>query len=144
MSKDKDIRWIQRLSNYSKALDQFKKAVDLASERELSELEQQGLIQGFEYTHELAWKTLKDFLTDRGYVDIYGSKDATRKAFNLDLISKGEIWMDMIKSRNQTSHTYNEEVKNKIILSIKDQYYAEFMALHHKLSKLKDQQLNNL
>ncbi len=140
--KNKDIRWIRRLANYTKALNQLKKAVDLASERELSDLEQQGLIQGFEYTHELAWKTLKDFLDDQGYKDIYGLKDATRMAFNLNLVIEGEIWMDMIKSRNQTSHTYNEKVTKKIILAIKDEYFDEFVSLYDKLTELKDKQLN--
>jgi len=80
--ENKEIRWIQRFDNYSKALLQLNNATELANERELSELEKQGLIQAFEFTHELAWNTLKDFLIDLGNKDIYGSKDATREAFN--------------------------------------------------------------
>lgn len=72
-----DIRWIQRFNNYKKALAGLQEASVLADERELSKLEKQGVIQGFEFTHELAWKTLKDFLESRGQQDIYGSKDAT-------------------------------------------------------------------
>ncbi len=132
-----DIRWIQRFDNYTKALTQLKSAVELANERDLSELEKQGLIQSFEYTHELAWKTIKDFLNEKGNKEIYGSKDATREAFKYELIDDGEIWMDMIKSRNDTSHTYNEETANEIARAIKNYYYSAFEILFEKLTSLK-------
>ncbi len=67
-------------------------------------LEEKGMIQGFEFTHELARKTLKDFLESRGVQDLYGARDVTRKAFQTGLIQNGEVWMDMIQSRNLTSH----------------------------------------
>jgi nucleotidyltransferase substrate binding protein (TIGR01987 family) len=133
---NQDIRWLQRFSNYEKALNQLRNAVQLAKKRELSELEQQGMIQSFEYTHELAWKTLKDFLEDKGYKDIYGSKDTIRLAFKTGLIQNGEIWMDMIVNRNQTSHTYNEETSQKIVNNIKKKYFVEFQALQAKFNEL--------
>ena len=141
--ENKDIRWQQRLANYNKALSQLYDAVKLAGKRELSRLEQQGLVQAFEYTHELAWKTLKDFLEHRGNKDIYGSKDVTREAFKLDLIVNGEIWMDMIKSRNQTSHTYNEETAEKIVNAIIRNYFDEFTALQDKFNELKKKEQNS-
>jgi nucleotidyltransferase substrate binding protein (TIGR01987 family) len=113
---NQDIRWVQRFSNYKRALIQLKNGVDLAKERELSPLEKQGLIQGFEFTHELSWKCIKDFLEYRGQTQqIFGSKDATRLAYNIALISHGDEWMSMIKSRNLSSHTYNEDTVEKII-----------------------------
>ena len=133
-----DIRWIQRLSNYTKALKQLKDAVELEKERPLSDLEKQGLIQAFEFTHELAWKTLKDLLEHRGNSEIYGSKDATRKAFQLGLIENGEAWMDMIKSRNLTSHTYDEETAEKIVSAVREQYIHEFIKLEERLTQLKN------
>jgi nucleotidyltransferase substrate binding protein (TIGR01987 family) len=132
-----DIRWAQRFDNYTKALSQLKNAIELASERDLSELERQGLIQSFEYTHELAWKTIKDFLIEKGNKEIYGLKDATREAFKNGLIDDGEIWMDMIKSRNDTSHTYNEETANEIAKAILNYYYSAFEKLFEKLTELK-------
>jgi nucleotidyltransferase substrate binding protein (TIGR01987 family) len=84
--KTQDIRWIQRFNHFKKAFSQLKEAVELSEQRPLSKLEQQGLIQAFEYTHELAWKTLKDFLEERGVQNLYGSKDATRAAFKCGLI----------------------------------------------------------
>ncbi len=139
-STPKDIRWQQRFLNFNKALTQLKNAVELAQERELSELEQQGLVQAFEFTHELAWKTLKDFLEYRGNSDIYGSKDATRKSFKLGLLENGEIWMAMIQSRNQTSHTYNEEIVKKIVAAIEKDYFGEFEKLQIKLNELKEKE----
>ncbi len=103
--------------------------MSLSEERELSELEKQGVIKAFEYTHEMAWKTLKDFLEHRGNKDLYGSKDATRKAFSFDLIEDGDIWMKMIEDRNETVHSYSEAVLDKIYTSIVNLYFGEFMKL---------------
>lgn len=132
-----DIRWIQRFNHFAKALSQLNEAVQLGQQRPLSKLEEQGLIQAFEFTHELAWNTLKDFLEGRGVQNLYGSKDATREAFKTGLIENGETWMDMIASRNLTSHTYDEATAAKIVAAIREAYFAEFEALQNKLEKLK-------
>jgi len=139
--KNKDIRWIQRFSNYNKALSQLENAIKIVNKRKFTDLEKQGLIQAFEYTHELAWKTLKDILNDRGNNEIYGSKDATREAFQYGLITEGEIWMDMIKSRNNSSHTYNEETADKIVDAILTDYHNEFKKLQEKLMVLQNKEL---
>jgi nucleotidyltransferase substrate binding protein (TIGR01987 family) len=76
VDKAEDIRWKQRFSNYTNALEQLQEAVDLSCERELSMLEKQGLIQAFEYTHELAWNVMKDFLEYQGNQNVKGSRDA--------------------------------------------------------------------
>ena len=129
-----DIRWEQRFSNYQKALGQLQKFIDKG---ELSELEEQGLIKAFEYTYELAWNTIKDFLEFSGQTDIYGSRDAIRKAFELGLIENGESWMDMLKSRNTTSHTYNEEVAEEICQAVFEVYFFLFVQLKTKLESLR-------
>ena len=131
----KDIRWQQRFSNYKKALHQLGEAVALSKSRELSDLEKQGMIQAFEYTHELAWTTLKDFLEFKGQRDIYGSKDASRKAFQLNIVEDGECWMDMIQSRNKTSHTYNKETAEEIVAAVTTSYYMLFLNLEEKLGE---------
>jgi nucleotidyltransferase substrate binding protein (TIGR01987 family) len=132
-----DIRWIQRFNNFAKALSQLKEAVVLAQKRSLSKLEEQGLIQAFEFTHELAWNTVKDFLEDRGLQDLYGSRDTTRQAFKTGLIENGEIWMAMIQSRNLTSHTYDEATAAQIASAIITAYFSEFEKLRSKLAKIK-------
>lgn len=130
---DQDIRWKQRLDNFSKALTQLTKFIEKG---ELNELEQQGLIQSFEYTYELAWNTLKDFFEAQGQIDILGSRDAFRLAFKRGLIENGEAWMEMIKSRVLTSHTYNEAIADAIAHDIVTTYYKEFVRLHTRLETL--------
>ena len=130
----KDIPWEQRFSNYQKALAQLQKFIDKG---DLSELEEQGLIKAFEYTYELAWNTIKDFLEFKGQTDIYVSRDATRKAFELGIIEDGESWMDMLKSRNATSHTYNEEVAAEICQAVFDVYFSLFVQLKIKFENLR-------
>ncbi len=110
----------------------------LAQQRPLTRLEDQGLIQEFEFTHELAWNTLKDFLENRGVQGLYGSKDTVRQAFKTGLILNGEVWMDMVQSRNLTSHTYDETVADQIVAAIRNTYCTEFEALRTKLEELKD------
>lgn len=81
---------------------------------QLSELEEQGLIQAFEYTYELAWNTIKDFYEHQGETGIQGSRDAIRLAFRRKLIAHGDVWMRMIQSRALTSLTYNEDTAQDI------------------------------
>jgi nucleotidyltransferase substrate binding protein (TIGR01987 family) len=127
MSKN-DIRWQQRFSNFLKAFKQLQKAVDLQNERDLTDLEKQGLIQAFEFTHELACNVIKDFFDYQGNNTIAGSRDATREAFTIGLISDGAGWMEMIKSRNLSSHTYNEDTADEIALKIRSysELFSEF------------------
>ena len=133
---NEDIRWIQRFDNYQRALARLQDAVNLAHSRELSELEKQGLIKAFEFTHELALNTLKDFLTERGAEKMYGSRDVTRLAFKEGLIEQGDTWMSMIKSRNLTSHAYREEVARDIYENIVTRYIQAFQALTQVLKVL--------
>ena len=114
------------MQSFRKAFGQLSHAADLAKQRELSELERQGLIQAFEFTHELAWNTLKDFLESRGATNIYGSRDATREAFAKELIVNGEEWMAMIQSRNRTAHSYNENIAKEVATAILSTFVPEF------------------
>ena len=130
-----DIRWQQRFANYNKALAQLKYAVELSKQRALSQLEKQGVIQAFEFTHELAWNVLKDYLQDQGNQNIKGSKDATREAFKVELIADGEEWMAMIQSRNVSSHTYDEQTAEQLVTVIIRDYFPLFEALQTEMSK---------
>lgn len=130
---DKDIRWIQRLNHFNKALSQLTKFIE---KEELNELEQQGLIQSFEYTYELAWNMLRDYFENQGETGIYGSRDTFRLAFRRGLIEDGETWMDMIKSRTLTSHTYNPDVAQDIADRILHRYFLEFQTLRTRMKSL--------
>ena len=136
MPKDPDVRWHQRLQSFRKAFGRLSDAAKLASERKLSDLEQQGVIQAFEFTHELAWKVLKDFLEAQGVQGVVGSKGATREAFKNGLIADGEVWMDMIKSRNRTSHTYNKATADEITGAVLARYYAAFQRFEERFTEL--------
>lgn len=135
-----DIRWQQRFHNYTNALQTLTEAIELGQQRPLSKLEKQGLIQGFEFTHELGWNVLKDYLESKGYTGLIGSRDATHTAFKNQLIADGEAWMDMIKARNQSLHTYNLDVAESIAQDILQRFYPAFMALVATFSQLKNNQ----
>lgn len=126
---DLDMRWKQRFENFKKAFNELNEAIELKRSRELSKLEKQGLIQAFEYTHELAWNTLKDYFNYQGTINITGSRDASREAFKRNLITDGEVWMDMIQSRNLTSHTYNQTTADAIVKKIDEDYFDQFKSL---------------
>jgi nucleotidyltransferase substrate binding protein (TIGR01987 family) len=100
-------------------------------------LEKEGLIQRFEYTYELAWKVMKDYLEYQGITGITGSRDAIREAFQKELINDGENWMNMIKSRNQTIHLYNEATANEIATNIIDIYFELFKSFNSKMETQK-------
>ncbi|WP_439554771.1 nucleotidyltransferase substrate binding protein [Dyadobacter sp.] len=138
---EQDIRWEQRFGNYLKALQKLDQAVskiradypldeagNIDKDEFLDDIIKEGLIQRFEYTHELAWNVMKDYLLHVDDIKVLGSKDATRAAFAADLIRDGELWMEMIKSRNQTSHTYNEGTADAIFRKILDDYLPALLA----------------
>jgi nucleotidyltransferase substrate binding protein (TIGR01987 family) len=129
-----DIRWKQRFRNYSKALSQLTKFVDKG--KDLNELEEQGLIQSFEYNFELSWNLIKDYYEYQGVTEIQGSRDAFRMAYNRGLIQEGESWIKMIDSRVKTSHTYNEETADEIAVAILYTYYRLFSEFHATMEKL--------
>ena len=134
--KNTDVRWRQRFENFRKALTQLSSAAALTEQRDLTDLEQQGLIQTFECTHELAWNTLKDFLESRGRLNIFGSKDATREALGAGLIENGEPWTLMIESRNATTHTYDEKTAEAIAQAILMYYVPEFEKFQTRFAQL--------
>ncbi len=139
---EQDIRWEQRYSNYVKALKKLTQAIEYINQNVLGkeetldendlndvldEMIKEGLIQRFEYTHELAWNVMKDYAKYQGNFEVGGSRDATREAFHLNLVSDGKIWMDMIGSRNKTSHTYDEDIADEIYHRILNDYYPAFL-----------------
>ncbi len=140
-----DIRWIQRLSNYQKALAKLEEAVNAISNNPIMEvyirdLMQEGLIQRFEFTQELAWKVMKDYAEYQGYTDIKGSRDAMRKALQMNLISD-DAWLRTIVDRNVTSHTYDEEEVAEIVDNVMTKYFLIFKEFEKKMSELKNETL---
>lgn len=127
-----DIRWKQRFSNFNKAYIQLERFVE---NEELNEMERQGLIKAFEYTYELAWKTLQDLLSEKGYTGIVGPKPVIEQSFQDGYIKDGMGWMRMHKSRNLTSHTYDEDTAQEIATQVRDEYFDLFKNLKIRLEK---------
>jgi nucleotidyltransferase substrate binding protein (TIGR01987 family) len=133
-SQADDARWLQRLDSFRRARQQLQSAVELGQQRSLSELEQQGLIQAFEFTHELAWNVMKDYLRSLGNSTVIAFRDFTRAAFAAEMIADGESWMDMIVSRNLSSHTYNRDTANALVQKIASSYAALFALFEQKMA----------
>lgn len=153
-------RWYQRLANFSSALvklrnnvsfiSRYHPDVDLADVNtgletlvSINDIFKQGIIQSFEFTHELAWNVMKDFATDQGITAIRGSKDATRYAAQVNLIADGHLWMHMIQSRNQSTHTYDEETATRILVEIIRRYMAAFLLFEQKMQEIKHAEPRN-
>lgn len=94
-----DIRWQQRYNNFRKALAKLSEVLKKMQTEPLSELEKEGMIQRFEYTFELAWKTLQEFLKEKGYIEIAGPNATLTQALTDGYISDAEGWRKMKKSR---------------------------------------------
>lgn len=132
MGNSKEIRWKQRFANFQKAYKQLSEAVII--EAQLSDLEKEGLIQRFEYTFELAWKTLKDYLESKG-VEARYPRDVIKESFRNDLIDDGELWLEMLDKRNILAHAYDEEVFKAVVDDIVRQYYDQLTFVFELLKK---------
>lgn len=135
-----DVRWKQRFANYVKALGKLNEALSIVSShldygREIDELLQEGLIQRFEYTHELAWNVMKDYAEYQGFTDIKGSRDAIRKALRMGLIVDAE-WMHTIEDRNISSHNYDNDTAQAVLSKITGVYGPLFNAFKTQMETL--------
>ena len=118
MDELKNIRWQQRFQNLERAYDQLSRGLSIA---EPSDIEQQGIIQSFEFTFELSWKTVKDYLESQG-VESKFPRDVIKQAFHYEIIGDGGLWLDMLSKRNLLAHTYDEKIADQAYSLIKEQY----------------------
>lgn len=150
---ENDVRWEQRFSNFKKALKKLEEGAqyikdnyiddeELESDEELNDvmndLIKQGIIQSFEFTHELAWNVIKDYAAYQGNPNVSGSRDASRAGFEMGLIQNGEPWMEMINSRNRTTHTYDKGTASEIFIKILNDYLPAFLSLKEKMESLNE------
>ena len=136
-------RWEQKLRSYYKALNRLAEIVNVMDKRQLNEFEADGLVQRFEFTFELAWKLIKCYAEYQGTdKEIMGSRDAIRWAFENKIINDSGTWMEMVKRRNDTSHSYDEDTAAEVVVSVKNSYFQAFMALYDKMKSFasEDQQ----
>lgn len=138
MDENQDVRWLQRYESFQKACKRVLEITESDKKTaDLSELEQEGLIQRFEYTFELSWKVLQDFLKYKGYEFVQGPNGTLQKAFEDGLISNHDAWRRMAKARVTTSHTYNEGEAAEIVQKIYEEYSVLLKQLDIRLVKEK-------
>ena len=126
---DLNIKWHRRFVNFEKALNRLKQAV---TRDQYDELEQAGLIKTFEFTFELAWKTLKDLLEVEGY-NVQTPREVIKRAFQVGYIENGETWLEILEQRNLMAHTYSDEKSLEIIALIKQSYFIVLQKLYFYL-----------
>lgn len=119
---------MKKFDSYKKALARLDESIKKL-EIDDDDVTRDGVIQRFEFTMELAWKTLKEYLESRGLENVKTPKDALKTAYEIDLIEDELVWLDMLKARNLTSHIYDE----KAVIEISDRISTEFAAIFHKL-----------
>ncbi|MFC3417789.1 nucleotidyltransferase substrate binding protein [Algoriphagus hitonicola] len=133
---EKDIRWIQRLDNFLKAVNLLVEVESLDLD-ELSQLEKEGIVQRFEYTLELGWKTLKDKMEFDGLIlDRISPKVVIKEAFQAKYIDQVEVWLEMINDWNLLSHSYDLETFEAVIPDIQSVYTLLLASLAKKLSEI--------
>ena len=130
-------RWEQKLDSYRKALGCLAEVINVMKVRQLNDFEADGLIQRFEFTFELAWKLMKSYADYQGTdKEIMSSRDAVRWAFENKLIEDSDVWMEMIKRRNDTSHNYDEDTAADVIVCVKDVYFQAFVYFYERMNDL--------
>lgn len=119
-----------KLDNFSNAL----KKLEEAFAQEGNSLCLDGTIKRFEFSFEMAWKALKKFLLYEG-TECLSARDCIKKAYQLEFIKEEDIWLNILKDRNSTSHIYDEKEAEEIYQRIKNVYFAEFKKLKEKLTE---------
>lgn len=125
-----DIRWKQRFANFDRAFVLLREALERGPSA-LSMLEKEGVIQRFEYSFELAWKTVKDYLEQSGLIiSPVTPRQVLKEAFAAKLLADGQVWIDMLDHRNLLSHTYDFSVFSKAVDAIAARYLPAMATLH--------------
>lgn len=128
------LRWEYRFDNYKRAFLLLREAMELRREKKITPLEEEGIIQRFEYSWELAWKTLKDYLDNEGVVlEKITPKEVIIKAIEAKIIIDREKWMKTLDDRNKMSHQYSHEVFSQVIENIENNHFGLFDYLYEKL-----------
>jgi nucleotidyltransferase substrate binding protein (TIGR01987 family) len=128
-----DIRWKQRFQNFSNAYNTFCKTLNRHESAPDDEIVQMALVQAFEFTYELAWNVMKDYLESEGFDEVANAKQTIRIAFQAELITDAEKWMEMIQKRNLASHTYNQKILRETVQYIKDEFYPLVRKLYEDM-----------
>ena len=131
MNSNKDIRWIQRFQNFDRAFLLLRSALEERGLEQMSELEKEGLIQRFEYSYELAWKTMKDYLEEQGtIINPVTPRNVIKEEFSAQIIADGQVSVDMMLHRNLLAHTYDFSKFNEGLDAVVERYLDAQEQLH--------------
>lgn len=119
---NQDIRWKQRFQNYEKAFGRLVRAIEVVKATPDDDLLQSGLVQTYEYTFELAWKTLKDYLESEGFL-LRSPRETIRQGFQSGFIANAEDWLQALADRNLIDHIYDDEVMARVLKDIFERYF---------------------
>jgi nucleotidyltransferase substrate binding protein (TIGR01987 family) len=125
-----DIRWKQRFENYDRAFSRLQEAIAAIGKEPANHLYEMATIQAFEFTIELGWKLLKDYLNFQGMQEVTLPRDIIRQAFQAQLIIDGQTWIEMLDARNKTSHTYDDVQAAKIVQRIQSDFCPALKQVH--------------
>ena len=130
-----EIRWKQRFENFEKSFKVFCRRQKEYESDPTSEACQMSFIKSYEITIELARNTLKDFLEDSGYTNLNTPKNIIRQAFQSEIITNAEDWMEAFKKRNKTTHIYNPKILKEVLSFMDKTYFSLLRDLYHNLKK---------
>ena len=122
-----------KLTNFHNAMSRLKEGVQKWDEAD--DLARDGLIQRFEFTFELAWKTLKTCFEEEGLIGLNSPKTVLREAYAAGLLKSEELWLAMLQDRNSTAHIYSEQVAVQICRRIQERYLDAFADLFEQLGR---------
>lgn len=131
-NENKDIRWKQRFSNFERTVSLLERTLQIETP---SEAERGGLIQFYEMSFELAWKVMKDYLEEEGF-SVKSPRQAIKQAFQADLLTDGQVWMDALGDRNLTAHTYNEAIALQVVTQIRTRYFPALKQFYEIMKEL--------
>ena len=138
--EEKTPKWYERLDIYKNAIDRLTEVVALNKQRSLNQFERDSLIKRFEFSYEMAWKLMMSYEKENGIFEILGSKDVIRQAFKLSLVNNGEAWLEMVETRNRTSHLYDEEMATDVMDEIIYTYYPLLTELRETMVQMMNKQ----
>ena len=138
--EEKAPKWHERLAIYKNAINRLTEVVALNKQRSLNQFERDSLIKRFEFSYEMAWKLMMSYEKENGVSEVLGSKDVIRQAFRLSLVNNGEAWLEMVDTRNRTSHLYDEEMATDVMDEIIYTYYPLLMELRDTMVQMMNKQ----
>ena len=119
----------RKTENFLRAMESLEDAIALPVQ---NQRDMAGIIQNFEFVYELGWKMLKERLEEQGII-ANSPKEVLEKAYQVKFIEEENLWLEIIKARNLSTHTYDRELAEKLVLDIKSKFMKAFLNLKNSI-----------